>query len=424
MLPAQAERILLVFGGVFLTFTTLALMVRGTQGRDWLPLLVWIVCAVTGHVWLSRSLPWRDPLLFPVAMFLGGWGVIIIERLTPFFAERQTIWLIVGVLALSAMIAVPQLLRKLRDYRYTLLLFGLALLLATIIFGTNPSGQVGAPQLWLGFNSIFFQPSEVLKIILVVFLASYLAEQYPMLRALQTPTGRRNAGLSPRILGPMLLMWGLSVIVLIWQRDLGTATLFFIVFLLLFYVASGFTWLLLGGALLIAAAGVVAYALFDVVQLRIDIWLNPWLDADNRAFQIVQSLFAFAQGGVFGQGIGGGSPGYIPVVHSDFVFAAIAEEWGLLGVITMLVCIAIVVTRGLRTAARLNRRPYLSLLATGLSLLIGVQSLLITGGVLKLIPLTGVTLPFLSYGGSSLVANFIIVGLLLRLSSEEIDRGA
>ncbi|MBE0688966.1 MAG: FtsW/RodA/SpoVE family cell cycle protein, partial [Anaerolineae bacterium] len=249
-------------------------------------------------------------------------------------------------------------------------------------------------------------------------------EQYPMLRALQTPTGRRNAGLSPRIIGPMLLMWGLSVIVLIWQRDLGTATLFFIVFLLLLYVASGFTWLLFGGALLIVAAGVVAYALFDVVQLRVDIWLNPWPDANNRAFQIVQSLFAFAQGSVFGQGIGGGSPGYIPVVHSDFVFAAIAEEWGLLGVITMLTSIAIVVTRGLRTAARLNRRPYLSLLATGLSLLIAVQSLLITGGVLKLIPLTGVTLPFLSYGGSSLVANFIIIGLLLRLSAEDVDRGA
>jgi len=424
LVPAQAERILLSVAGVFLTINTLALIIRGAPGRDWLPLLVWAICAVVGHWWLNRRLPWRDPVLFPLAMFLGGWGIVIIERLAPSFAERQMIWLIVGVVALVVITAVPQLLRLLRDYRYTLLLVGLALLLATIIFGTNPSGQASAPQLWLGFDSIFFQPSEVLKIILVVFLASYLAEQYPMLRALQTPTGRRNAGLSPRIVGPMLLMWGLSIVVLIWQRDLGTATLFFIVFLLLLYVASGFTWLLIGGALLILAAGVVAYALFDVVQLRVDIWLNPWLDADNRAFQIVQSLFAFAQGGVFGQGIGGGSPGYIPVVHSDFVFAAIAEEWGLLGVITMLTSIALIVTRGMRTAARLNRRAYLSLLAAGLSLLIGVQSLLISGGVLKLIPLTGVTLPFLSYGGSSLVANFIIVGLLLRLSTEDVDRGA
>ncbi|MCC6613627.1 MAG: FtsW/RodA/SpoVE family cell cycle protein [Anaerolineae bacterium] len=424
LIPAQAERILLVVAGVFLTINTLALVLRGAAGRDWLPLLIWVICATAGHWWLNRRFPWRDPLLFPLAMFLGGWGIVIIERLAPLFAERQMIWLVVGVVALGIVTAVPQLLRLLRDYRYTLLLIGLALLLATIIFGTNPSGQASAPQLWLGFDTIFFQPSEVLKIILVVFLASYLAEQYPMLRALQTPTGRRNAGLSPRIIGPMLLMWGLSVVVLIWQRDLGTATLFFIVFLLLLYVASGFTWLLVGGALLIVAAGVVAYALFDVVQLRVDIWLNPWIDADNRAFQIVQSLFAFAQGSVFGQGIGGGSPGYIPVVHSDFVFAAIAEEWGLLGVIAMLTSIAVLVARGMRTAARLNRRAYLSLLAAGLSLLIGVQSLLITGGVLKLIPLTGVTLPFMSYGGSSLVANFIIVGLLLRLSTEDVDRGA
>lgn len=224
---------------------------------------------------------------------------------------------------------------------------------------------------------------------------------------------------SPRVYGPILLMWGISVVVLIWQRDLGTAILFFAVFLVLLYIASGYNWILISGAILIVIAGIVAYREFSVVQLRIDIWLNPWPEADGRAFQIVQSLLAFAAGGPFGQGVGQGSPTYIPVVHSDFVFAALAEEWGLLGVIVVILCIALVVTRGLRIAVRQQRNSFLALLTVGLSILIATQSLLIMGGVLKLVPLTGVTLPFLSYGGSSLLTSFIIIGLLLRLSAQE-----
>jgi cell division protein FtsW (lipid II flippase) len=420
----RVERRLLIIIGLFLTANTLALTIGGSPGRDWLPLMCWITASCAGHLWLNRRVPWRDPLLFPLAMFLSGWGLIIIERLTPFFAERQMIWLAIGVAALAMVASIPQLLRWLRAYRYTLLIFGLVLLVATILLGTNPSGQAGAPELWLGFGTFFIQPSEILKIILVVFLASYLGEQYPMLRALQTRSGRRIAGLSPRILGPIAIMWGLSIVVLIWQRDLGTATLFFIVFLLMLYLASGFTWLLVGGGVLIVIAGIAAYLQFAVVQLRVDIWLNPWPEADSRAFQIVQSLFAFANGGVFGTGIGRGSPSFIPVVHSDFVFAALAEEWGLLGVVALTVSIAILTTRGLRTASQNGRRPYYALLAAGLTTNIAVQSLLIAGGVLKLIPLTGVTLPFVSYGGSSLVASFIMVGMLIRLSAEEHERGA
>jgi cell division protein FtsW (lipid II flippase) len=192
--------------------------------------------------------------------------------------------------------------------------------------------------------------------------------------------------------------------------------------LLLLYVASGFTPLLIGGALLVAAAGVVAYQLFAVVRLRIDIWINPWLEADGRAYQIVQSLMAFAAGGVFGQGIAQGAPNYVPVAHSDFIFAALAEEWGLLGVIVVIACFAILIARGLRIAACLSAaprsRPFHTLLAVGLTTVFGVQALLIMGGVIKLVPLTGVTLPFFSYGGSSLLISFIAVGLLMRLSSE------
>jgi cell division protein FtsW (lipid II flippase) len=345
--------------------------------------------------------------------------LILVERLAPNFADRQSLWLVVSTAAMLGAVFLPNVLRWLRMYRYLLLFGGLFLLVATIILGTNPSGQEGAPELWLGFGTLYFQPSEALKIILVAFLASYLGEQYPALRAEGLETDQRRISLSPRIFGPILLMWGLSVVILIWQRDLGTAILFFVVFLVLLYVASGYTPLLIIGSVLIVTAAIVAYRLFDVVQLRVDIWLNPWPEADTRAFQIVQSLMAFAAGGVVGQGIGQGSPIYIPVVHSDFVFAALAEEWGLLGVIVAIACVAAFVMRGLRIAIIQRGRPFHSLFAIGLSLLLGVQSLLIMAGILKLIPLTGVTLPFFSYGGSSLLMSFVSVGLLLRLSSGE-----
>lgn len=325
------ERLLLGVAGGFILFTLLALsFVRSAPIVNIVPpFIVWVVCAIIGSLVLQRWLPRHDPLLFPITMFLSGWGVVMIARLAPAFADRQVLWLAVSVVALLVVAVFPYGLRWLRTYRYVLLFAGFALLVSTIVFGANPSGQAGAPRLWLNIGAAFFQPSEALKVILVAFLASYLAEQYPALRAVGPEQARM--WLSPRIYGPVLLMWGLCVVVLVWQRDLGTAILFFIVFITLLYVASGYTWILAAGTGLVLLAGIVAYNLFDVVQLRVDIWLNPWPESDGRAFQIVQSLLAFAAGGVFGQGIGQGAPGYIPVVHSDFVFAAVAEEFGHLG---------------------------------------------------------------------------------------------
>jgi cell division protein FtsW (lipid II flippase) len=415
------ERALIALIFIFLAINMLALTLARPAPdalNDWLLILAWASAFLIGNTLLNAHLPERDRLLFPIIMLLSGWGIILIQRLAPIFADRQTIWLIVSVVALLFTALFPNLLKWLRAYRYILLITGMLLLVATILFGTNPSGQASAPQLWLGIGNVFFQPSEALKVILVTFLASYLAEQYPILRSQALEKRGLNFALSARIVGPILLMWSLSVIILVWQRDLGTAILFFLVFLLLLYATSGFTPLLIGGTFLVIAAGFVAYNLFAVVQLRVDIWLNPWLEPDGRAFQIVQSLFAFANGGVFGLGIAQGSPTFIPVVHSDFIFAALAEEWGLLGVIVTIISIAILISRGFRAAAHLEERPFFSLLAIGLSLLIAVQALMIMGGVLKLIPLTGVTLPFMSYGGSSLLTNFIIIGLLLRLSAE------
>jgi cell division protein FtsW (lipid II flippase) len=417
----RTERMLLILAGGFLLMNFFALAIL--QEIAWQPALqffVWAGCAIGGTWVLDRNLPNRDPLLFPLAMFLGGWGLVLVDRLAPNFADRQTLWLVLATGIMLGTTSLPQLLRWLRVYRYVILISGIILLISTILLGRNPSGYADAPQLWLGFGNIFFQPSEALKVMLVAFLASYLSEQYPALRAESRLkhffTGQ--AWMSPRIMGPILTMWGLSVVLVVWQRDLGTAALFFAVFLILLYVASGETFIIIGGTVLLGIAGYVAYNLFSVVALRVDIWLNPWAEADGRAFQIVQSLMAFGAGGIFGEGIGQGSPTYIPVVHSDFVFSALAEEYGLLGVTVLLACVATFVMRGLRIAVLHQDRPFYSLLAIGYSMLIGIQSLLIMGGVLKLLPLTGVTLPFVSYGGSSLLMSFIVLGFLLRLSAE------
>jgi cell division protein FtsW (lipid II flippase) len=412
-----------MLAGVFVFVGMLALsLTRETNLSYWTIFATWVGCAIGGTWVLNRYLPKRDTLLFPLAMFLSGWGLVLIERLAPFFADRQAIWLIISVIAMLLTAGFPYVLHWLRTYRYILLALTLILLISTIIFGRNPSGYASAPRLWLGVGSIYFQPSEVMKIIIVAFLASYLGEQSATLRTKnKTSEPLRDIphwGMSPRLIGPIMLMWGLSVAILISQRDLGTAMLFFVVFIILLYITSSDIRIIIGGGVLVLVAGFIAYQLFAVVQLRIDIWLNPWAEADGRAYQIVQSLLAFGSGGIFGTGVGLGYPDYIPVVHSDFIFSALAEEWGLLGVIAVLSGFAILVMRGLRIGMTHTGRPFYTLLAVGLTMMLAVQSLFIMGGVLKVLPLTGVTLPFMSYGGSSLLISFVMLGLLLRLSSE------
>ncbi len=407
------EMLLLGLAGAFLLVNAIVLDLAADN--LWTPtllFLLWAVTAIAGHRALNRSLPQRDPFIYPIAMLLSGWGLLMIQRLAPNFAWRQAMWLLLSLGVMLAISTLPMHLRWLRRYRYTWLFGGLTLLLVTILLGVNPSGA--GPRLWLGARGLFFQPSELLKPVLVIFLASYMADYRDLIRN----DGRETRYLPlARALGPLLLMWGLCMVVVIWQQDLGTATLFFIVFLTLLYIASGQgLYVLIGMALLLLAA-IAAYRLFDVVQLRVDVWLNPWPEANGRAFQIVQSLQAFAAGDVLGQGIGLGSPIYIPVIHSDFIFAAVAEEWGLIGVLTVLSSFAVLVMRGLQLAALWSEAPFRMLMAAGLSMLLAVQSLLIMGGVLKIIPMTGVTLPFMSYGGSSLLVNFALVGLFLVLST-------
>lgn len=417
----RTERTLLMIAAAFLlvNYVSLSILRGPMELKLWLRPLIWILCAFGAHLLLERRLPQHDPFLFAIPMFLSGSGLVLIDRLAPHFADRQILWLIVATVALLLTALQGILIRWLKQYRYVLLLVGLILLSSTILFGTNPTGSTLAPRLWLNIGNLHIQPSELLKVILVAFLASYLAEQYPILRASIAEDSQRRVWFLPRVIGPVLLMWALSVIVLIWQRDLGTAMLFFIVFLLLIYVASGYASVLVGGFILVLIAGFTAYRLFSVVELRVDIWLNPWLDADGNAYQIVQSLMAFASGHIFGQGIAQGLPIVIPVVHSDFIFAAAAEEWGLLGVAMIVTCFAVITIRGFRVGALQQDRPFSALLAVGLSMMLAVQAVMIMGGVLKLVPLTGVTLPFVSYGGSSLLISFIMIGLLLRLSTPD-----
>ena len=401
---------------VFAGLASIALT-RPASGAIWTLFAIWLVCAAGATLILKRRLPAHDPLLLALPLFLSGWGLVAIARLAPSYADRQALWLVISVLLMLAAACFPHLLRWLRSYRYSLLAAALLLLLATIALGRNPSGIEFAPRLWLSLGSLYFQPSELMKVILVAFMASYLAEQTVAIRA-GSATARGGMAASPRLLGPMLLMWLLSMVILVWQRDLGTAMLFFIVFIILLYLASGDRRIIVGGVTLIVVAGTAAYHLFDVVQLRVDIWLNPWLEADGRAYQIVQSLMAFGAGGIFGAGVAQGYPGYIPVVHSDFVFAAIAEEWGLLGVTGILGCLGVLAWRGLAIALSHPGAAFQKLLAVAITMTLLVQALLIMAGVMKLLPLTGVTLPFISYGGSSLLACHIMIGLLLRLSAK------
>jgi len=378
----------------------------------WVP-AAWLGLMVIGHLLLHRYKPHRDPYIFPLFAFLTGWGLILIDRLAANFLGRQVIWLTLATAVFLAISILPHNLRWLRRYRYTWLTLGLLLLAATLIFGVNPSGYGAA--LWLPvpfFGQVYFQPSELLKLLLIVFLASYFEEREELLRV---STRKGILGSLP-YLAPLLLMWGFCIILLIWQRDLGAATIFFVVFLTLLYLATSERRYVILGIGLMTIASIFAYFAFqDLVALRIDAWWNPWPDANDRAFQIVQSLYALASGHVFGQGVGQGSPTYIPVVHSDFVFAAIAEEWGLIGGMGVIICFLLLTFRGLKLAI-LAQRPFYRYLAAGITILFTAQTLLIMGGVTKLLPLTGVTLPFVSYGGSSLLISSVMLGLLMFIS--------
>jgi peptidoglycan glycosyltransferase len=311
----------------------------------------------------------------------------------------------------ATLIAVPSL-ESLARYKYTVMVGGLVLLLMPAVIGREVNGA----KLWIRFGQMSFQPGEVAKILIVLFLAAYLAEN----RELLSVSTRRWLGLripEPRTLGPLLLMWALSLLVLVFERDLGSSLLFFAIFLLMLHTATGRASYVAVGLALFGAGATVAYHLFGHVRTRIDIWLDPFADAAGKGYQLVQSLFALAAGGLTGVGLGAGLPSRIPYVTTDFVFSAIGEELGLLGGGAIVLLFLVFAIRGLATAAR-AKTDMAAFTAVGLVAAIALQAFVIVGGVTRLIPLTGVTLPFVSYGGSSLLSSFVALGLLLRAGDE------
>ncbi len=375
----------------------------------WTGFLIWCLAIIVGDYFLRRYLPERDPFLFPLAAVLSGWGLLTIWRLLPEFGLRQSIWLAVGVGCLVAGLRATGILSFLQRYKYLWLTGGLVLTGLTLLLGTNPSGL--GPRQWLGCCGVYLQPSEPLKLLLIVYLAAYLANQtHPAWRPFS------SAGLIPVLL-PTIVMAGLALLLLIVQRDLGTASILLLVYAGIIYLATDRRAVLLGSIIGLAGVSVWGYLVFDVVRLRVDTWLNPWADSTGQGFQIVQSLISIASGEMLGRGPGLGNPALVPLSHSDFIFTAIAEESGLIGSLGILLAVGLLVNRGLRLAM-LAQDEYRRYLAGGLTLYLAVQSLLIIGGNVRLLPLTGVTLPFVSYGGSSLVTTFLVLLLLLLISAE------
>ncbi len=355
-----------------------------------------------------------DPALLPLAFVLSGVGLAVVTRLDPALGSTQLRWMLAGLIGFIATLAAVPSLERTARYKYTIALAGIALLIAPALFGVEVNGA----KLWLRFGGMSFQPAEIAKLLIVLFLAAYLAEKRELLSVSTT----RLAGvwLPPaKHLGPLLVMWALSLIVLVSEKDLGSSLLFFGVFLVMIYTATGRPMYVAAGLALFAAGAAGAYATFGHVQQRVAIWLDPFADAAGRGYQLVQSLFALGAGGLIGTGVGKGFPSRIPFVETDFIFTAIAEEMGLLAAAALIIAYLALTLRGLATASR-ARSDVSALVATGLVATLALQTFVIIGGVTRLIPLTGITLPFVSYGGSSVLSNFILLGLLMRVG----DTGA
>jgi cell division protein FtsW (lipid II flippase) len=425
-LPAHIlqERVLLILAGAFTLIGLVLLALVNSQDRSSsaasyeslaAAFVVWSIAFGVIHLYLNRRLRERDPFILPIVALLSGWGLIEVARLAPSVLTRQLVWIGVAAITLLAVTLAPADLKWLRRYRYTWLLGGLLLLALTFVIGVNPEGS--GLRLWLGgLAGVFFQPSEMLKLLFVAFLASYLAEKREIARSLGLVEHQRFLTLP--YLAPLLAMWAVALILLIAQQDLGAAILIYLSFLVMLYLASGQARYIAIGLTLLIVVGLAGYLFIGRVQSRVDTWLDPWRDAAGSSYQIVQSLIALGTGGVFGSGLGQGSPDVIlPAVHTDMPLAAIGEEFGLIGTLAVLACFTILALRGLRAAAR-ARTTFGQLLAAGLATALGLQAWIIMAGNANLVPLTGVTLPFISYGGSSLLISFIVIGLLLQISAD------
>ena len=426
-LPDQrgAELVLLSFAAAVALVALLIVEAGRDQGPNWQFIgypVAFLVLFTFAHLIIRNYARYADPLLLPVVALLNGLGLVMIYRIDLAAnaggvarpeAALQMAWTLTGVVVFAAVVVVLKDHRQLGRASYLSGVSGLILLAIPALLPASVSERQGA-KIWIRLPGFSIQPAEFSKILLLIFFAAVLVAK----RNLFTSAGKHMLGLDlPRLrdLAPLLVAWVVSVGVVVFEKDLGTSLLLYASFLVVVYIATRrVSWLIIGLGLF-AVGSVAAYFLFDHVRVRVQTWLDPFADPEGSGYQMVQSLFSFATGGVFGTGLGSGQPGYVPAASTDFIIAAFGEELGLVGLAGILMLYTIVIMRGLRTAIAV-RDSFGKLLAAGLATTLGIQLFIVVGGVTKLIPLTGLTTPWLSYGGSSLLANYVLLAILVRVS--------
>lgn len=383
-------------------------------------LLPWLAAVIVGAFFTQFILGRRDGTdltLFPAAMLLASLGLIMIGRLKPALFLTQMRWLLLGLIVYLFLVFLGERVLRLLSYPYLLGVFCLLLLCSALFFGT----EIGGSRNWIVFGPFAVQPSEFGKIVIIMFLAAYLTEHREVLTL---PRHRLLWLKLPvlRFIAPLLLIWGIAILMFVVQRDLGSALLFFGIAVSMTYMATGRkSYVALAFAFFLGAAA-LSYSFFSHVRVRFNIRLDPWSDPSGSAYQVVQSLFALGSGGVWGAGFAHGHPNLIPEVHTDFIFAAIAEELGLLGSLGVMLVFALFFYRAIRIALACREETRM-LLAAGIAVVFLLQAFIIIAGVTKFLPLTGITLPFVSYGGSSMIASFMLLGILTVLSKKENRHG-
>ncbi len=375
----------------------------GINLLPWAAFTVWGVCFFCVQHFATKWLTKFDPYILPIVFLLIGWGNLTIWRLSASLGFRQSIWILVGSVALLVIIRFPILMEKLARYRYVWLFLCLMMVGFTLLPGFLTSS--GNPSLWITIGSMHLQPSEPLKLFLIVYLASYFADR-PNVNPRSWP-----------VIIPSLFIVMITTLMLLMQKDMGTASLILMLYAFMLYAITKKKTALVVAAIILITAGFAGYQAIDVIRIRVDAWLNPWLDPTNRSYQIVQSLISLAAGGFLGTGPGLGNPELVPVAVSDFIFTSIVEETGLLGGVGLITLVFILFSRIIHASQRAET-PFLGLLSGGIGMLLALQSILIIGGNIRLIPLTGVTLPFVSYGGSSLLISMVCIGLVLVISGQ------
>jgi len=422
----NAELLLLCFAALITVAAFMIVEANQQRGLRWSLIsygLIFVVVFGSAHLAIRRFAPYTDPLLLPIVALLNGLGLVMIHRLDLVNSElsgrrhpsatQQMLWTVVGVAAFALVVTFLKDHRQLARYGYVCGVTGLVFLVIPALLPASLSEQNGA-KIWIRFQGFSIQPAEFSKILLLIFFSAVLITK----RSLFTSAGKHFMGMTlprPRDLAPLLAAWVISVGVMAFEKDLGTSLLLYASFLVVVYLATQrFSWVLIG-FVLFAAGSLAAYFIFGHVRTRVQMWWDPFADPDGAGYQIVQSMFSFATGGIFGTGLGNGQPDTVPAASTDFIIAAFGEELGLVGLASILLLYTIVIVRGLRTAIAM-RESFGKLLAAGLASTLAIQLFIVVGGVTQLIPLTGLTTPWMSYGGSSLLANYVLLAILARIS--------